>query len=167
MTAGLEEIRERMAEHLKRFGVEAVTAWPGQERKKWTCPVVVVSLRGCQGEPSGFQDYLGEQYDESSGLWLERYGRKATVTLGLDLYAPAEGAGQEVQACFDALAGALTQEEPEGLDIQEFSCGETAYDQSERLLKRSAQVVCRAYLCATVRDGEEFAEFELRGGLKQ
>jgi hypothetical protein len=167
MKTGLENMRERMADYLREQGVEAVTAWSGQARQKQTKPVVVVSLRECQAGPAGFQDYLGEQYDEASGLWLERYGRKATLTFGLDLYAPAESSEAEVQKEFDTLAGALAQGGPDGLAIEEFSCGEMEYDQSGRLLKQSAQAVCQAYLCAVAQESDTFVDFELRGGLQK
>ena len=64
------------------------------------------------------------------------------------------------------LAQALLSGGPDGLAVQEFSCGETVYDQGGRLLKRPAQAVCGAYLYRNVRSGEVFLDFELRGGLK-
>ena len=45
--------------------------------------MVVVSLRGCQAECSGFQDYLGERLNEQTGLWEERYGKKAKLPSAL------------------------------------------------------------------------------------
>ena len=107
MSAGLEAIRERMAEYLKGQGVAAVPAWPGAARERQDGPVTAVSLRRCQTGPAGFQDYLGERYNESTGLWEEWYGRQATLTFGLDLYAPAREDGEALQAAFDALAAAL------------------------------------------------------------
>ena len=88
MSAGLEHIRQAMADYLNGQGVNAMTAWPAAPREEREEPVVAVSLRGCQVGPSGFQDYLGERYDESTGRWEERYGKKARLTLGLDIYAP-------------------------------------------------------------------------------
>ena len=167
MSTGLEAIRERMAEYLVGQGVETVTAWPGRERMERSAPVVVVSLRRCQAGPAGFQDYLGERYNGETGLWEERYGRKVELTFGLDLYAPGQEEGAELQAAFDALACALTRGGPEGLAVREFSCGETEYDGRARLLKRKAQAVCQAYLCATAQPGGLFLDFELRGGLKK
>lgn len=166
MSVALDAIRERMADYLNAQGVEAVTAWPEQARTRRAGPVAVVSLRACQAGPAGFQDYLGERYNEKTGLWEELYGRKAVLTFGLDLYAPAEGDGADLQAAFDALAAALALGGPEGLTVQEFSCGETAYDGQARLRKRPVQAVCQTYLCTAAQPGEAFLEFELRGGLK-
>ena len=74
-----------------------MTAWTGRERERLTRPTAVVSVRKCQVGPAGFQDYLGEQFDKDSGQWRELYGRKAELTLGLDLYAPEETEGAELE----------------------------------------------------------------------
>ena len=164
MSTGLEAIRERMADYLTARGVRAVTAWPGEARPEQLEPAVVVSLRGCRVGPAGFQDYLGERYDEQTGLWEELYGRKAKLTFGLDLYAPAREDGMELQTAFDTLAAALMEDGPRGLEVLEFSCGETEYDSQARLLKRPAQAVCQTWLYSTPQSGELFLDFELRGG---
>ena len=52
---------------------------------------------------------------------------------------------------------------PEGLTIQEFSSGETAYDGDSRLLRKPAQAVCTAYLYAITRADGTFLDFEIRG----
>ena len=166
MSAGLQAIRETMAGYLESQGVRAVTAWPGEERTGRADPVAVVSLRGCKAGPAGFQDYLGERYDQASGQWEEIYGRRCELTFGLDLYAPAETEGEVIQAAFDALADALTRGCPEGLSLMEFSCGETVYDKQARLLRRPVQAVCQAYLHAVSRPGGLFVDFELRGEVR-
>lgn len=166
MSAGLERIRQVMADYLNSQGVRALTAWPMEPRQEQEGPVVVVSLRGCKAGPSGFQDYLGERYDEETGRWEERYGRKAQLTFGLDIYAPEKGDGQALQAAFDALAGALVLGGPEGLAVEEFSCGQTAYDSASRRLTRPAQAVCAAYLSAVTTTDGAFVDFELRGVMR-
>ena len=166
MSTGFETVRERMAEYLNARGVPARTAWPKSGREELEAPVAVVSLRGCKAGPAGFQDYLGERYDQETGRWEELYGRKAELTLGLDLYQCRDGDGEDLQTAFDALAQALLQGGPEGLALVEFSCGETEYDAASRLLRRPVQAVCLAYLCAAAQEGDLFTDFELRGGLK-
>lgn len=167
MSAGLERICQSMADYLRSQGIDAAPAWPMGPRTEQGGPVVAVSLRGCQAGPSGFQDYLGERYDQRTGLWEERYGRRAKLTFGLDIYAPEKGDGQAVQETFDQLAGALILGGPEEMRVEEFSCGQTAYDQELRRLKRPVEAVCSAYLCATDQPGGEFTDFELRGVVKQ
>lgn len=166
MSAGLQNIRERMVEYLRRCGVNAVTAWAGEERQELEEPVAVVSLQGCKVGPAGFQDYLGERYNQETGLWEELYGRKAELTFGLDLYDSRDGNGGRFQTAFDALSQALTQDGPEGLALVEFSCGETDYDSAARLLRRRAEAVCQAYLYAVAQEGGVFTDFILRGEMK-
>lgn len=166
MSAGLEHIRQHMADFLNKRGVKAVTAWPMSPKTAQEEPVVAVSLRGCKAGPVGFQNYLGDRYDEEKGKWEERYGRKAELTFGLDIYAQEKGDGEAVQAAFDTLAGALLLGGPEGLELQSFSCGQTARDGESRRLKRPVEAVCTAYLCAVADAGGAFVDFELRGVMK-
>lgn len=104
---GLEELREATAEYLQASGVDAVTAWSSAERVRRTGAVAVVSLRGCEGGPAGFRDYLGERYDPERKVWEELYGRRAELTLGLDLYAPKSGGEAGCAALFAKLSEAL------------------------------------------------------------
>lgn len=166
MSAGLERIRQAMADYLNGKGVRAITAWPDAPRAEGERPVVVVSLRGCRAGPAGFQNYLGERFDEASGRWEERYGKRAELIFGLDIYAPEQGGGEGVQRAFDALAGALLLGGPEGMDLREFSCGATVWDAQRRRLRRPVEAVCAAWLCAAADAGSGFVDFELRGVLK-
>ena len=81
-----------------------------------------------------------------------------------------ESAGMEITVNaldFEDYTAALAQGGPEGLAVEEFSCGETVYDQQARLLKRPAQAVCAGDLCAAAGPDGVFTEFEVRGGMKQ
>lgn len=167
VSTGLEKIRQVMADYLNGRGVYAVTAWPMEARPERDKAVVAVSLRGCRARPASFQDYLGERYDPAADRWEERFGRQAELTFGLDIYGPEKGDGEAVQAAFDRLAEALLLGGPEGMDLREFSCGETARDGETRRLKRSAQAVCTAWLCAVTDAGSGFVDFELRGVMRQ
>lgn len=167
MSAGLEGIRQVMADYLNSKGIRAVTAWPGSPRQEREEPVVVVSLRGCRAGPASFQNYLGDRFDEKSGRWEERYGKRAELTFGLDIYAPEKGGGETVQRAFDDLAGALILGGPDGMDIQGFSCGQTVWDSERRRLKRPVETVCIAWLCAVFDTGGTFVDFVLRGVVKE
>ena len=84
----LDQVRERMAEFLRGQDIDAVCAWPEEARVRRDHVAAAVSLRACQGGPGGFQDYLGERYNEAAGRWEELYGKRVKLTFGLDLYAP-------------------------------------------------------------------------------
>ena len=73
---------------------------------------------------------------------------------------------EEIVALCKALAAALAGDGPQGLEVLEFSCGETEHDSQARLLKRTAQAVCQAWLYSTPQSGGLFLDFELRGGWK-
>lgn len=165
MSGGTEQLCQAMADYLASWGMLATTAFPSSLREE-RGPVAVVSLRGCQAESAGFQDYLGERFDEQAGRWEEIYGKKARITFGLDLYAPEKKDGQVLRQAFDQLAGALILGGPEGMRVEEFSCGPTEFDGESRRLKRPAQAVCTVYLSAVSQGGGEFVDFELRGVVK-
>ena len=167
VSAGLESVRQVMADYLCARGVPAVTAWTESRRQEREEPVVVVSIRGCKAGAASFQDYLGERYEEQTGRWEERYGRRAELTFGLDIYAPEKGDGDCLQAAFDALAGVLILGGPAGLDLQEFSCGQTVRDGESRRLRRPVEAVCTAWLCAVTNADGAFTDFELRGVAKE
>lgn len=166
MSRGLDLIRERMTGYLRQQGIDAVTAWPQEGRTAREDAAVSVSLRKCRGGPSGFQDYLGERYNAEAGRWEELYGKRVRLTFGLDLYA-GQGGEAAIQRTFDTLAGALQDGGPEGMEVKEFSCGETVYDAKNRLFKRPAEAVCEAYLYAVAESGGAFLDFEIRGGMRQ
>lgn len=166
MSMGLEKIRESMCAFLNRQGLATVTAWPRREREELSEAVVCVSLRRCEAGPSGYRDYLGERWNEETREWEELYGRKTRLTFGLDLYAdPLEGESA-IQTAFDRLAQALQSGGPEGMKLAELSCAETVYDPGGRLLRRSVEAVCSAYLYAVTQPGGAFLDFEIRGELK-
>ena len=143
-----------------------MTAWTGRERERLTRPTAVVSVRKCQVGPAGFQDYLGERFDRDSGQWTELYGRKAELVFGLDIYGGGRTGEADLQAAFDRMARALMDRGPEGLLVQEFSCGETEYDSRCGRMKKPAQAVCAAYVW-NEEERETFREIEVRGGMRQ
>ncbi len=143
-------------------GVDAVCAYPEERRRQRSGPVAAVSLRACQGGPGGFRDYLGERYDESTGQWQELYGRRVTLTFGLDLYGESAG---ELQTAYDRMAEAFQWEGPAGLALRELSCGETEFDRAAGLYRRAVTAVCQGYLYAVADEGGTFLDFVVRGHL--
>ncbi len=165
MSLGLDQLRELVVSYLADSGIAAVTAWGDRGRQLGDCPVVAVSLRKCSAGQSGFANYLGEQYNTELEQWEEIYARKVSVTLGLDIYAPVDVGEEAVVTVFDQLVAALAYGAPAGMNLDDISCGETGYDEGERLLKRTVEAGCSLYLYAVTAPGETFLDFRVKGGL--
>ena len=157
------EIRARMADYLKEQGIDAVCAYQDSPRVRREAPVAAVSIRACSGGPGGFQDYLGERYDQETQTWQELYGRRVEFTFGLDLYAPAGCGAEAIQQAFDQMAQALRSQGVPGLRLTELSCGETEFDQKAGLYKRTVEALCQGYLYAVADEGGAFLDFIVRG----
>ena len=166
--AGLDDIRERMADYLNGNGVPAITAWPERPRAAARGAVAAVSLRSCEGESGGFRDYLGERWNETSGQWEELYGKRVTVTFGLDLWAGTgeQGGEEQIRRAFDRLAGALQSGGPDGLRIERLACGETDYDRTAGRWRCPVEAVCSAYLYAAAEEGGAFLDFWVKGAVE-
>lgn len=166
--AGLDDIRTKMTQYLNTQGVAAVSAWPERGRKPIQGAVAAVSLRKCEEMGVGFRDYLGERYNGESGQWEELYGKRLTLTFGLDLYAGTgtEGGESQVRAAFDRLLQTLQTGGPEGLKMREVSCGETTYDTAAGRFQCAVEAVCEAYLYAVADEGGAFLDFEIKGARK-
>lgn len=164
--AGLDTVRERLAEFLRESGLEVVTAWPQRERPGLEGVVTAVSLRGCEGGPAGFQDYLGERYNDQAGRWEELYGKKMRLVLGLDLYAGRSAGEAGIRAAFDRMAQSLRGQGPDGIRVVELSAGETGFDRELGLYHERVEAVCEIYLYAVADEGGVFLDFEIRGERK-
>ena len=160
---GLEEMRLALTDYLTGQGINALPAWESGKRAVPGEAVVCVSLRGCEGGPAGFQDYLGEQYDAESGLWRETYGRRAEITFGLDIRAPRSGGEAACAALFSRVVQALTAGSPDGVRLREVSCGETAFREDEGLFCCPAKAVGTVFLTAAVEENGAFGDFTVKG----
>lgn len=162
MTA-LEELRRSFAEYLERGGVAAVVAWESGRRSLRDHAVTAVSLQGCVGGPAGFQDYLGEFWEEEKGCWTERYGRRAELTFGLDIYGPRSGGEGCCVEHFSRLAQVLALGGPEGLRIREVTCGETVFDEKEGVFHCPVRAVGEVFLEAALDESGAFTDFRVKG----
>ena len=157
------ELRRALADYLRQNGLEAVTAWGQERRLRPGRPVAAVSLRSMEGGPPGFQDYLGERYDQEKGQWRELYGKKVELVFGLDVSAAT---AEEVQAGVDVLGTALGRGGPEGLRCVGFSAGETAYDPAARRYVCPAQARFSAWAVAETGEKDAVLDFEVKGESK-
>lgn len=162
---GLDTLREGIAEYLRNAGLDAVTAWEDVCRVRRKSPVIAVSLRGVQGGPAGLMDYLGERLDPESGRWEELYGKRAKITLGLDIYSPESAGEAGCAGTFSRLSEALVRECPTGLRVEELTCGETGFDRDAGLLHCPVQMVCQVFLYAKQTEDGGFTDFRVRAAL--
>lgn len=151
---------------LTERGIPAVEGWVQEPRAEAGEPVVVVTVREYTAQSAGFEHYLGERYNEATAAWEELYGRKVELTLGLDLYAAQRESEGSMQMLAQRLAGVLTLEAPDGLQVGNVTCGKTEWDTGQRRLKREMSACCTAWLQAVCTEESEFLDFELRGGWK-
>ena len=132
--------------------MEAVTAWTPERRLRPGKAVVAVSLRKLESGPPGFQNYLGERYNQETEQW--------ELTFGLDVYAAT---AQEVQAGLEVLGTALEQRGAAGMAPVELSAGETEYQSESRRYVCPVQARFSAWATAVSRGEGEFLDFEVRG----
>lgn len=156
---GLDRLREGVAEFLRKEGIDAVTAWDGDERIRRRAAVVAVSLRGVQSGPAGLQNYLGERFNRQTGRWEELYGKRAELTLGLDIYGPEALGEGGCTALFAKLSEVLADGRPEGLNVRELTCAQTQYLAEQRRFCCPVQAKCGVYLCASIDEKGEFTDF--------
>lgn len=157
---GLQQLRQEMAAFLREKGLEAVTAWGPEKRARAGPPVAAVSLRGFESGAPGFQDYLGERYNEKDGRWEEVYGKRIEVRFGLDLFA---GTAEGVQEGLDLLSAALGEKGPAGLCPVGFSAGETCYQSESGRYFCPVEARFSAWATAVSRADGELLDFEVRG----
>ena len=103
----LETLRAELVRYLQEWDVPARAGWPGKGMGERQEPVVAVTLKQGRLGPAGFQNYLGEEWDPEKGQWTERYGRKAELVFGLDIYGGGRTGEADLQAAFDRMARAL------------------------------------------------------------
>lgn len=162
----LENLRETMTAFLKKQGVEAMSAWPSQRSQVPAVPLAVVQIKQMEAGPAGFQNYLGQQYDEKTGHWTERYGQKMTVSFLIELYSPESRGESGCRALLDLLADALQEGGPDGLTVEKWSMGGTDFDTASGLFRGTVRVVCRTVLVALSDEYGAFLGFEVKGGIQ-
>jgi len=157
---GTEELRQALAAYLKEKGLPAAAAWPQRDRSAPAGPVAAVSLRSCEGGAPGFQDYLGERFNEETRRWEELYGKRLELTFGVDVYGAA---ASQVQAGVDLLTEALAGEGLAGLKCVGYSIGETVFRRESGRYVCPVEARFRAWAWAVAEEGGAFLDFMVRG----
>lgn len=163
MTGALASLRQGAVDLLNSRGIQAVTAFEPDGRKRWSGPVAAVALAKVVCAPGGFKDYLGTRYDEETGDEEEWYGRAADLTLSLDIYGPRDGGESACRDVLDEMAELLTGQGLNGLTVLELESGQMEFLDSCGMYRLPVQCRCQAWLAAAVRPDGEFTDFRVKG----
>ena len=159
----LEQVQKQLADFLVAHGVQAMAAWPEERRCGPEQPVVLVSLDKLDCGPAAMQDYLGQRLDEESGQWRDLYGRKAQMTLALDVLAGPKAGMQACRGVFAQVVQAFQTEKPAGLTVRSLTGEEPEYDEKEGLLRLRCRLECAGWLYCAGEEAGTFLDFILKG----
>lgn len=159
----LDELQTELAAFLTQRGIPAMASWRSDRREDKNSPVILVSLEKLDCESAAMQDYLGQTLDEATGMWQERYGRRAKITFVLDVLAAPSVGMQECRNVFGQMLRVFQQEKPVGLGVRELIGEEPEYDEKEGLLRLRCHLECAGWLYAAGEEAGTFLEFTLRG----
>ncbi len=161
MTLG--EVRQGLIDYLTKREIHAIGAWNGDRRLSHGKAVAAVSLKALELAALGQQDYLGCRVDPDTAATVPVYGKRLSLTFGLDLYAP-KGEPELCLALFDQLGQALCGGGPDGLVINGLRCGELRYDTESAMLTCAARLECQAWCYAAENeDGILVTDFIVKG----
>jgi hypothetical protein len=159
----LAEVRQSLIDYLCAQGVHAIAAWSGEKRKGHPKGVAVVSLEGLRLAPLGQQNYLGLRTEDDSTAQVPVYGRKVSLTFGIQLYVP-KGEAELCQELFQQLGQALCCGGPEGLVVEELSCGAISFDSDSGSLTCPCQLTSQTWCyLATQEEGSVVTDFIVKG----
>jgi hypothetical protein len=158
----LTALSEAMAAHLTDQGIPAQAAW-AKTKAAQTEPLVVVQVKKLEATPGGFQNYLGQKYDEETECWRELYGQRAKVTFALDLYSPQETGEEGCRTLLDQAAGALQTGSPAGLALESWTMEGTEYDEKTGLFRGKMSAKCQGALTAETDEDGAFLTFTVKG----
>jgi hypothetical protein len=152
-----------MADHLTAQGISAQAAWQTEWAKVQREPLAVVQVKKLEAAPGGFQNYLGQRYDQEAGTWREIYGQRAKVTFLLDLYSPQERGEEGCRELLDQAAGALQTGSPAGLALESWTMEATEYDEKRGLFRGKLSAKCQGALAAETSEEGAFLGFTVKG----
>lgn len=167
MSGAFNALRERVAEQLRRNGLNAVAAMDCAPAPRWREAVAAVALAKVACASGGFGDYLGLHRDPDTGRERELYGREAELTLELDIFAPRDRGGDACQRAAETAVETLVCQGAAGLPALEVQAGRVEFLAAEGLYRQTVSCRCGAWLVAWT-DGEAgtFVDFEVRGRIK-
>ena len=163
MTAGLTLVRRYLAQRLKEAGIPTVQAWERARLPALEGCAAVLGVEESESAGAALWDYLGLALDETGGQTVERYGRRLTLQLSIDLYAPRDRA-PACEEALERLEELLMEPLCAGLRVEKLRRGEMQFDSASGYLKCRATAQCTAYFTASrAEEGATLTDFELKG----
>ena len=158
-------LREAMTDYLTGQGISALSAWPGTARLRSNGPVAVVQVQGVEAGESGFQNYLGQVYDQTSQKWTEQYGQRVTIRFAIDLYSLESYGEAGCREALEEVAEALQLGGPAGFTVEQWSAGEIRYEEKSRRFRGRLTARCRAVLVASSDEYGSLLGITIQGGI--
>lgn len=165
MSGALSALREAVAEQLRDAGVNALTAMEPARAGRWRQAAAAVSLSRVECARGGFEDYLGTRREEDGGE-REVYGRRAEITLAIDIFAPRDAGAGACQETAERAMESLIRQGAAGLAALELQAGEVEFLERDGLYRQSLTCRCMAWLLAEAGKGESFTDFEVKGRMR-
>ena len=163
----LDAVLDEVVAALKGAGVCAFRAFPETAEALPADGGVSVGVDSYAVNCSGLGDYLGTRAAGGGKAEKELYGKRLSLTLGLEVFVPfGPGGAAGCDRAADRLRDALPAL-PQGLRVLEMDCGEVNADEELGAYRCRCTVKCLAFLVAET-DGEEpeFTDFKLKGTVK-
>ena len=163
MTA-LQQVKAAIVSALTDAGLSAMSAYSEERLKKYATAVTAVGLREMKVTESGATEYLGEKYDTVRDTVSEVYGKKLTLSLSLDVYAPRTLGAEGCEETAEEITQVMTSALPSGLRVRELIWGKTEWDKTYGMFRLSASAEYEAYFTAeTEEETAVFTDFVLKG----
>ena len=165
--SALELVRTAVLDALRASDIPAAAAYSADWAAAYDAPVLTVGVGGGGSLRVGFHDYLGEEYDEKTASYQERYGKVLEVSLVLDAYSPRSTGAAGCETILDQALNALTAAPPAGLRTGEMEWGEVQFDREADMFRRRAALRCTAAFVATLQEETGLLlDFKLKGELR-
>lgn len=164
MTNGLTQVKMALVQALESQGLAAVMAFSPGWARHWAQPVAAVGLRTGESREVGLGSYLGTRTDPETGASREIYGKKLTLELSVDLYAPADSGAEGCDQALETLHRVLMTDLPSGLKPAELKWEEVQWSEETAMFLRKGSLSCQAWFTAeTTEEGVLLRDFILKG----
>lgn len=162
------QVRAAVIEAIEKAGCAGAAAYEQERMKRYADAVCTVGVRTAKIMEAGLAEYLGRHTDEATLSTKEVYGRRMTIALSLEIYAPREKKAAGCETAAETVTQALMTALPEGLRLKSLCWEETAWDSVSGRFRRCGCAEYAAYFTAEAAEEETvFTDFILKGTVKE